>query len=107
MNTQDERVAFALETKDNLEGFIKVYFKDLAKDKIPDFHREIYELLTTKDRLALAAPRGFAKSMICSVFYPTWLATYGHKRDICIISASEGLAIELLRKIRTDRKSVV
>ncbi len=105
MITQEERVAFAAKTINDLENFIRVYFKDLAKDEIPDFHREIYSLLTTENRLALAAPRGFAKSMICSVFYPTWLATYGHKKDICIISASEGLAIELLRKIRTTLES--
>jgi len=43
--------------------------------------------------------------MICSVFYPCWLATYQKAKDICIISASEQLAIELLRKIRTTIES--
>ena len=105
MNTQEERVVFATKTINDLEGFIKVYFKDLASEDIPDFHKEIYKLLTSEKRIAIAAPRGFAKSMICSVFYPIWLATYAHAKDICIISASEGLAIELLRKIRTTMES--
>ena len=101
MTTSDERLQVALETQNDLENFINRYFYDYLKFDTPDFHREIYNLLQNEDRIALAAPRGFAKSMICSVFYPAWLATYGHRKDICIISASVNLAIELLRKIKT------
>lgn len=78
-----------------------MFFHEYLKFETPDFHKDIYNLLTNEKRLALAAPRGFAKSMICSVFYPAWLATYGHAKDICIISASENLAIELMRKVKT------
>ena len=54
----------------------------------------------------MAAPRGFAKSTISSVIYPLWLAV-GQLRykNIMIISASEGLAVELLRKIKVELES--
>lgn len=85
----------------DLVGFSKWCFPDDIRTKeVPDFHKEIYNLLETKERVAVAAPRGFAKSRISSIFYPSWLATYGKSRDITIISASEGLAVELLRNIK-------
>jgi len=68
----------------------------------PDFHREIYTLLTTKNRLALAAPRSFAKSTIVSVIYPIYVTLFKIKKDIVIISASETLAVEWLRKIKNE-----
>lgn len=73
--------------------------------KVPDFHREIYKLLLNHKRLAVAAPRGFAKSKICSVIYPLHQALFALKQDICIISASETLAIEWLRQIRRELES--
>lgn len=86
--------------RDDLFGFAKFYFEDALTDEPPEFHREMYNLLRDEERLIIAAPRGFAKSTICSVIYPCWLAVYGKCDDICIISASESLAIELVRKIR-------
>jgi hypothetical protein len=107
MLTHEQRVEFARRTIDSLENFVRVYFVDHTKHEIPAFHKEIYSLLTNKKRIVIAAPRGFAKSTVCSVFYPAWLATYGHAKDICIISASENLAVELLRKIKMTFESNV
>jgi hypothetical protein len=87
--------------RNSLIDFSKWSFPDDIRTRdIPQFHKEIYELLETKERVAIAAPRGFAKSRISSIFYPSWLATYGKNKDITIISASEGLAVELLRNIK-------
>ena len=70
--------------------------------EIPEFHKELYRLLPSAPRLALATPRGHGKSTICSVFYPLWLALFEKRQDITIISASESLAIEWLRKIKRE-----
>ncbi len=105
MNTLEKGLSpkdlFKKELEEDFEKFILFSFDDDLTGRIPQFHVDIYNLLVNEKRLCLAAPRGFAKSMICSVFYPAWLATYKKAKDICIISASENLAIELLRKIRT------
>lgn len=68
----------------------------------PEFHREIFKYLLSEDRIALAAPRGFAKSTIVCVIYPIWLSMLLVKKDILIISASETLAVEFLRKVRLE-----
>ncbi len=86
----------------NIQVFVEELFPHYLSHKSPPFHQDIYNLVRSHQRLILAAPRGFAKSMICSVFYPLWAALMDEKKDICIISASEGLATEWLRKMRRE-----
>ena len=54
------------------------------------------------NRILFIAPRGFSKSTICSRFYPLWLACYGMKKDIFLVSATISLAKENLRYIRNE-----
>ena len=82
--------------------FAQEFLPHLLTSDIPFFHREMYELLRTQQRLVMAAPRGFAKSTLSSVIYPIWLALLGNKKDVCIISASETLAIEMMRKVKRE-----
>jgi len=86
----------------DISAFVEDLFSHYLTSKTPQFHAEIYEMLQKHQRIALAAPRGFAKSHIVSVFYPLHQALFGFNKDICIISASEGLAIEWLRKIKRE-----
>ena len=90
--------------KSNILKFALIICKDVLKDTVPDFHKEIYTLLTTKDRIALAAPRGFAKSSLAKV-YILWCVLFKIRLDICIISASETLAVEHLRYVKTKLES--
>ena len=57
--------------------------------------------LVQKERLLFMAPRGFAKSRICSVYFPIWLALNEYRKDIFIVSATIAIATEQLRIIRT------
>ena len=85
--------------------------EDVVPGNIPQFHQEICKLVKTEDRVCLAAPRGFAKSTWISKIYPLYLALFKKKKDICIISASEGLATEHMRwikqKLETDEKIIL
>lgn len=74
----------------------------LVKTKIPEFHKDIYNLIMKYERLVLAAPRGFAKSTIGGRIYALYISLFKIRKDICIISASESLAIEHLRWIKTE-----
>ena len=100
--TEEERIAYVRLFGGNLDEFAKYFLEHLLTSKTPDFHREIYNLLPNSQRLSLASPRGFAKSTICSVMYPLQLALFQRRQDICIVSASEGLAVEWLRKIKRE-----
>lgn len=91
--------------KQNLFEFVSFFLKHFLTSEIPEFHMTTYKSLPHKERLVLAAPRGHAKSTIVSVFYPLWLALFGRRTDITIISASETLAVEWLRKIKMELES--
>lgn len=90
---------------ENIRKFVLVFCKEAVEGTIPGFHRDLYELLEGNEDLVIAAPRGFAKSTLVSKFYPLWLALFKHRRDICIISNSEGLAVEHLRWIKQKCES--
>ncbi len=103
--TKEEAAELQKLFSENFGEFIEFFLTSYLTSEIPDFHREIYNLLPESGRLVLAAPRGFAKSTISSVFYPLWQALFNKKKDICLISASEGLAVDWLRKIKREIES--
>lgn len=84
----------------DITHFAEIVCDDVVTTKIPEFHKDIYNLAVEKPRIALAAPRGFAKSTIIAKIYPLWLAITKKKKDICIISASETLAVDHMRYIK-------
>lgn len=67
-------------------------------------HKEIAKQLLDPNikRLALAAPRGHAKSTLVSFFNILHAALYKRKKNIVIVSASEALAVSFLRRIKTE-----
>jgi len=91
-----------LKCRDSFEEFCRFFLKEYLTSDIPDFHRELYLMIPNSPRLCLATPRGHGKSTIVSVFYPLWLSLFEKRKDITIISASESLAIEWLRKIKRE-----
>lgn len=80
--------------------FAQLVCADLLTSKTAEFQIEMYDLCSRKERLAIAAPRGFTKSSIVAKIYPLWLSLFRKRKDITIISASETLAVEHLRYIR-------
>lgn len=98
----DTDIALREATKESVYLFAEYFLKGLLTTDSPEFHRELYRLLPSSKRLVLASPRGFAKSTIVSVIYPIWLALWKGAKDIVIISASETLAVDWLRKIKFE-----
>jgi len=89
----------------DLYKFVQYFLMDYLSYSVPEFHKEIYSILPKSKRLVLAAPRGFAKSSISSIFYPLWCALFAKEKDICIVSATEGLAVEMLRAVKRELES--
>lgn len=85
----------------NIVSFAEIYLSHHLKYKTPEFHKEIYSLLN-ENRLAIAAPRSFAKSTIVQVIYGMWLLLCQKNRDIVTISASGTLAEDWVRKIKLE-----
>lgn len=86
----------------DIHFFAKHFLPNLLSSEVPEFHKEMYGLLKGEQRLVMAAPRGFAKSTISSVIYPIWIACFAMKKDVCIISASETLAVEMMRRVKRE-----
>lgn len=99
---KEESVYYYNLFKGSFLEYVKYFHRDFLTSSIPDFHLEIYDLLPKSNRIVIASPRGHGKSTICSVFYPMWLSLFKKRGDITIISASESLAIEWLRKIKRE-----
>ena len=54
-------------------------------------------------RVAIAAPRQFAKSMILSCFYPVFIALREPKSQVVIISATQFLAMnQIMQRSKTE-----
>lgn len=89
--------------KEDLSSFISYFLPQVTTtNEIPAFHKEIFSIVKSCERVALAAPRGFAKSTIITKIYPLHSALFRRHKDITIISASENLASEHLRFIKRE-----
>ena len=90
--------------ENSLERFVDTYLSHLSYKKRPKFHKEIINTIQDLKvtRSLFIAPRGFAKSTLCSRFFPLWLAVYAKKKDIFLISSTVALAKENLRIIRNE-----
>lgn len=88
--------------KNDLVFFSEYFLSHLLKCATPAFHREIYQLLSTEKRLAIAAPRSFAKSTVIDIIYTLHELLYGTGQDILIVSNSGALAIEWVRRVKLE-----
>lgn len=80
----------------HFESFCYYYLTRFLKYPFAAFHREWFSLVFNNKRLAIAAPRNFAKSTILSIFYPIFVALENPGSRIILVSATVGFAIEKL-----------
>jgi predicted phage terminase large subunit-like protein len=76
----------------------------LAKDT-PSFHRDIYKNLKNDEtkRVLIAAPRGTAKSTVCSLIFPLYKIAYKKPTEdlfIVVVSESQAQSVNFLSRIK-------
>lgn len=89
--------------------FAKIYFSDYMTDPASppcSFHQEICDILIEmadkrKRNLAVAAPRGHAKSTVVSLFYAVWSICYQKENYIVLFSATQSQAVNLMSGIKS------
>lgn len=91
----------------SLRKFTELYMRPHCSCPFSRMHEELFPLLEKMvddqpRRLAVAAPRGHAKSTLTSLALPLWAAIYGKARFIVIVSATKEQAVGLLRHIRDE-----
>jgi len=94
----------------SLHAFAQIYLP--AHFNLPPsaMHKELFILLeqATEKRnlhIAVAAPRGHAKSTVVSLAYVLWCICYGLEQHIVIISNTGDQATDLLSTIKTELES--
>jgi len=93
---------------DRPEVFSLVYFKHIIRKPSSKFHFLLYSLIKKINRteysnyIAVAAPRGNAKTQIMSVVLPIWSASLEQKKFIVLISETSGVAESNLESIKHE-----
>lgn len=87
------------------QQFAEAYLPSHCNLPFSRMHEEIFLLLkeiTEKRnaRVAIAAPRGYAKSTIISLAYPLWCVLYGKEKFVLIVSNTSDQAILHLNDIK-------
>src|SRR3990172_6771691 len=86
-----------------IESFVAYYLGQKLKLNVPPFHREIYKILNSdKTHITITAPRFFAKSYICSLFYPIYAICSTSINEVMLLSANGKLARKWLRRIKKE-----
>ncbi|MFA5150154.1 MAG: phage terminase large subunit [Candidatus Omnitrophota bacterium] len=90
--------------RSSILDFAKHYFPQYTTSPFCSFHEDICKRLIAlsekrNGRLAIAAPRGYAKSTLVSFFYLMWSICYNKERFILILSATAKQAQTLLSDI--------
>lgn len=82
-----------------IEGFVEIFLMDGFEDPVPtpEFHRRLWRLFCLPDkRVAVAAPRGHAKSAAGTFSYGLASALFGEQDFILIVGATESTAAKHL-----------
>ncbi|MFX1512612.1 MAG: phage terminase large subunit [Promethearchaeota archaeon] len=98
--------------EDDLYLFAIRYFKHYLKKPSSELHKWLYQTLTRElggkkkkyqgMKLAVAAPRGNAKSSIVSNILPIWCICYKKKNFIIMVSDTKGQAEDFLGDIKRE-----
>ena len=88
-----------------VEGFTQAYLMSKFDDPVPtpEFHRELWDLFCDPHpRVAIAAPRGHAKSTAGTHSFGLAALCFRQRSHILIVSDTESQAVDFLRDIRNE-----
>lgn len=88
-------------------AFGRVYLQHHFEVEPSVMHIEVDELLAATGaargaRIAIAAPRGHAKSTLVTLAYVLWAVLYGHDEFVMIASATKEQASQLIKHIKDE-----
>ena len=92
--------------KEDIELLAEHALKEHTTLAIPEFHKQIFSILTSGDkRIAIAAPRGFAKSTVVSLVYVLWKVLSGQSKFVVIVSDTYAQSKNFLDAIKRELES--
>lgn len=108
--SSEKKAALIKLCEKNLYIFAVTYFPHYLKLPSSKLHKFLYNLLTEENnkernegfKLAVAAPRGNAKSTLISTIYPLWNICFNKKKFMLVVSDTQGQAIDFLSDIKRE-----
>lgn len=90
----------------SIEAFGEFFFKNHLKLNTPKFHREIYNLYESDyKKIAIAAPRGHAKSTITDLVYLAWLIVHKKINFVLLVSDTYSQSVLFLEALKSEFES--
>ena len=91
----------------SVSTFARTYFKKYLYKEMCQFHKDLYSMLMSasrerNERIAIAAPRGSAKSVVVSLVYIIWSICYRKEGYIVILSDTHDQAVAFLSHIKEE-----
>ena len=106
LTTQDKVGALKKVFSEDIELFGKFFFPHHLRLQSPPFHREIYETIESGNpRIAIAAPRGHAKSTVVDLVYLCWAIVHKKARFVLLISDTYSQAVLFLEAVKAEFES--
>ncbi len=90
---------------ENIETFSEVVFPNTVTNKIPKFHKQIYELLFRPGNAALAAPRGHAKTSVTGIIFLIFCIVNKLEKYIVYVSQNHAKTVQFIDPIRDEFKN--
>lgn len=88
----------------NIDLYGQYFFPETVSDKIPDFHKEIYDTLFKPSNDALAAPRGHAKTSVTGIIFLSFCIVNKLEDYIVYISQNHAKTVQFIDPIRYEFK---
>lgn len=88
-----------------VEGLVKAFLLPRYSDPkpVPEFHRDLWDLCCSDHRyVAIAAPRGFAKSTAVTHAYVLSRVLFRASKYVLIVSDTEGQASQFVTELKTE-----
>jgi predicted phage terminase large subunit-like protein len=106
--TNEQRVAASLRMwSERCDIFGQYFFPNHLQLPTPSFHQEIYEVYENDEikRIAIAAPRGHAKSTITDVVYLAWVIVHKKANFVLLVSDTYSQAVLFLDALKAELES--
>jgi len=81
------------------------FFPDYFRRSMPIFHFQIMQIINTHDKIAIASPRGSAKSTLLAWLYPFHQIMFKNQKYIVLVGNTEEKATEHLTAIKNEIKN--
>lgn len=87
----------------SIEAFSGFFFSKHLTKATPAFHKEIFKLYEGEEkRIAIAAPRGHAKSTITDLAYLAWVICHKQAKFVILISDTHSQSVLFLESLKAE-----